>query len=230
MAGRLPGRDAEAIAEAAARTVAEAEMARPNPAALHRVRGRSTYASIAGADPSNPSLNPVRVARQRAGMSLQELAALVRIDPAHLGLIEQGSHLAAPSIAELEDTAAAIGVPLGELLSQDGKGTCRRGSGEDCAAGSTRRRSCEPRDAGAAGERRRRRCVVDRLLFRIVPAGQGWAVEHAGDRSMAYSTREAALEAVLGPVSNAIKEGAAITVEIAAPPPGEPVIEPRGIQ
>jgi hypothetical protein len=72
---------------------------------------------------------------------------------------------------------------------------------------------------------------MDKLLYRILPsAAGGWAFEHNGELSMSYMTREAAFEAVLGPVSNAIKEGAAIEVTIAAPPAGEAVIEPRKSQ
>ncbi len=69
---------------------------------------------------------------------------------------------------------------------------------------------------------------MDTLLYRIVPsAGGGWAFQHDGETSMTYTTREAAFEAVVGPISNAIKEGAAIELTIAAPPAGEAVIEPR---
>jgi len=68
---------------------------------------------------------------------------------------------------------------------------------------------------------------MDRETFRVVPADDRWAVDHDGERSMAYATREAAFEAVLGQVSNAIKVGAAVTITIDPPPPGQAVTEPR---
>jgi len=69
----------------------------------------------------------------------------------------------------------------------------------------------------------------DRETFRIVPADGRWAFDHDGERSIVYATREAAFEAVLGAVSNAIKKGAAISIVIEAPPPGEAVTESRRI-
>jgi len=51
-------------------------------------------------------------------------------------------------------------------------------------------------------------------IYRIVPATDGFCIEHDGDRTGAYATREAALEAALGPASNAIKMGYDVTIQI----------------
>jgi len=50
--------------------------------------------------------------------------------------------------------------------------------------------------------------------YRIVPASDGFCIEHDGDRTGAYTTREAALEAALGPASNAIKMGYDVTIQV----------------
>jgi hypothetical protein len=50
--------------------------------------------------------------------------------------------------------------------------------------------------------------------YRVVPAPDGFCVEHEGKRSVAYATREAAFEAAVGPASNAIKEGHDVVIEI----------------
>lgn len=50
--------------------------------------------------------------------------------------------------------------------------------------------------------------------YRIVPAKEGFCIEHDGDRTGAYATREAALEAALGPASNAIKMGYDVTIQV----------------
>lgn len=55
---------------------------------------------------------------------------------------------------------------------------------------------------------------MSRAMYRIVPAPEGFCVEHDGERSGAYATREAALEAAIGPASNAIKQGHSVTIEV----------------
>jgi hypothetical protein len=58
---------------------------------------------------------PIHELRRKRGLSISALARLVRMDPAHLELIEQNSNFAAPSRAELEDIAAALGASVHEL-------------------------------------------------------------------------------------------------------------------
>jgi transcriptional regulator with XRE-family HTH domain len=58
---------------------------------------------------SRPNEWPIRALRVRRGMSLQDLSAATGIDSAHLELIERGSGTAAPTLAELEKIAEALG-------------------------------------------------------------------------------------------------------------------------
>jgi len=55
-----------------------------------------------------------------------------------------------------------------------------------------------------------------RASYHILPFDEGWSIDHDGEMSGPYATREAAFEAVLGPASNAIKEGAEVTISVAA--------------
>jgi hypothetical protein len=50
--------------------------------------------------------------------------------------------------------------------------------------------------------------------YRVVPGPDGFCVEHEGHRTGGYATREAAFEAVVGPASNAIKEGHDVRIEV----------------
>lgn len=52
--------------------------------------------------------------------------------------------------------------------------------------------------------------------YTVRPHAGGWVVEHEGELSTSYATKEAALEAAIGPASNAIKEG--LGVMIVVPP------------
>ena len=51
-------------------------------------------------------------------------------------------------------------------------------------------------------------------VYRIVPADDGYCVEHDGQKSVSYFTREAAFEAAIFPASNAIKEGLDVRIEV----------------
>jgi hypothetical protein len=51
--------------------------------------------------------------------------------------------------------------------------------------------------------------------YKITARAGGWVVEHDGEVSSPYETREAAFEATLGPASNAIKLGHAISITVA---------------
>ncbi len=60
---------------------------------------------------------------------------------------------------------------------------------------------------------------MDKLQIEIVPANEGWVLVENGSRgTAAYATREAAFEAVIGPASNALKEGSEVFIRIAAVP------------
>jgi hypothetical protein len=53
--------------------------------------------------------------------------------------------------------------------------------------------------------------------YTIDERADGWTVTHDGDVTGPYDTREAAFEAALGPASNAIKLGYAVSITVAAP-------------
>lgn len=58
---------------------------------------------------------------------------------------------------------------------------------------------------------------MPKAAFSIVPAEGGWSVDHDGEKTGPYNTREAAFEAAIGPASNAIKEGAEVVITISPP-------------
>jgi len=58
---------------------------------------------------------------------------------------------------------------------------------------------------------------MTKALYRIVRRKDGWSVHHDNSVSPPYSTREAAFEAAVMPASNAIKAGAAVTIEVEPP-------------
>ena len=58
--------------------------------------------------------------------------------------------------------------------------------------------------------------------YRIGHHPDGWGVEHDGKVTGTYDTREAAFEATLGPASNAIKLGYAVSIMVEGSEPGEP--------
>lgn len=61
--------------------------------------------------------------------------------------------------------------------------------------------------------------MVEKLDMEIVPASGGWIfVENGNKGTMPYATREAAFEAVVGSISNALKEGTDISIRIFAVP------------
>lgn len=51
-------------------------------------------------------------------------------------------------------------------------------------------------------------------VYRIQPVQDGFCIEQSGHRSIVYATREAALEAAVGPASNSIKDGDDVTIEV----------------
>jgi hypothetical protein len=53
--------------------------------------------------------------------------------------------------------------------------------------------------------------------YKVVPHDGGWGIEHNGKVSGAYATKETAFEAIIGPASNAIKDGLGVTIHIAGP-------------
>ena len=50
--------------------------------------------------------------------------------------------------------------------------------------------------------------------YTIVPHENGWGVEHNGQVSGPYATKEAALEAAIGPAANSIKEGYGVRIHV----------------
>jgi hypothetical protein len=60
-------------------------------------------------------------------------------------------------------------------------------------------------------------------VYRIVGHNGGWGVLHDGHISGDYTTKEAAFESVLGPASNAIKTGQAVTITVEGSKTGEQV-------
>jgi len=60
-------------------------------------------------------LTPIATARLKQGMTLTDLARAAQVDPAHLELMERGSHYAAPTLAELERIAAVLHLDVDEI-------------------------------------------------------------------------------------------------------------------
>ena len=58
--------------------------------------------------------------------------------------------------------------------------------------------------------------------YRILPSGSVWSIDVDGQMEAGYATREAAFEAVLGPVSNALRVGDEVSIVVAAPESPEP--------
>lgn len=50
--------------------------------------------------------------------------------------------------------------------------------------------------------------------YKVVPNGDGWSVDHDGDRNGAYATKEAAFEAIVAAAANAIKSGHQISISV----------------
>jgi hypothetical protein len=63
--------------------------------------------------------------------------------------------------------------------------------------------------------------------YRIEHRPGGWGVAHDGEVTGTYDTREAAFEAALGPASNAIKLGYAVSITVEGSEPGEPALGAR---
>ena len=63
----------------------------------------------------HPNEWPIRALRISRGLSLNELSAQTGIDPAHLELIERDSASAAPTIAELQKVADALGCTIEDI-------------------------------------------------------------------------------------------------------------------
>jgi hypothetical protein len=68
---------------------------------------------------------------------------------------------------------------------------------------------------------------MTQAVYKIVAHSGGWSIMHDGEFSGDYLTKEAAFEAVLGPASNAIKTGQAVTITVPASESGEPALGKR---
>jgi transcriptional regulator with XRE-family HTH domain len=64
---------------------------------------------------SQPHEWPIRRLREQHGLSLNELATAVQMDPAHVELIERQSPSASPTRAELERIAAVLQCRVDDL-------------------------------------------------------------------------------------------------------------------
>jgi transcriptional regulator with XRE-family HTH domain len=58
---------------------------------------------------------PICRLRQAKGFTLNELAASIRMDPAHLDLIERQSPFATPTLGELEAIAAVLSCAVDDI-------------------------------------------------------------------------------------------------------------------
>jgi hypothetical protein len=68
---------------------------------------------------------------------------------------------------------------------------------------------------------------MPRAVYKIVAHNGGWGVLHDGIISGDYVTKEAALESVFGPASNAIKTGQAVMITVEGSESGEPALGKR---
>ncbi|HYW59282.1 MAG TPA: hypothetical protein VE909_02080 [Xanthobacteraceae bacterium] len=50
--------------------------------------------------------------------------------------------------------------------------------------------------------------------YKICHQRGGWGIEHDGEVTGPYETKEAAFEASIGPASNAIKQGYAVSITV----------------
>jgi Uncharacterized protein conserved in bacteria (DUF2188) len=57
--------------------------------------------------------------------------------------------------------------------------------------------------------------------YTIVSRKDGWGIEHDGDVSGAYDSKEAAFEIAVSAASNALKEGHGVTVSVPGREPDE---------
>jgi hypothetical protein len=57
---------------------------------------------------------------------------------------------------------------------------------------------------------------MGKAVYRIVKKADGWAIEHDGDVSQAYITKEAALEAAVATIMRAMAEGYEVHLSIPA--------------
>jgi hypothetical protein len=71
------------------------------------------------------------------------------------------------------------------------------------------------------------RLAMAEAVYKIVAHNGGWGVLHDGAVSGEYITKEAAFEAAVGPASNAIKNGQAVTITVAGSDSGEPSLGKR---
>jgi hypothetical protein len=68
---------------------------------------------------------------------------------------------------------------------------------------------------------------MSQAVYKIVAHNCGWGVLHDGITSGDYMTKEAALEAVMGPASNAIKTGQTVSIMVEGSESGEPALGKR---
>lgn len=62
------------------------------------------------------------------------------------------------------------------------------------------------------------------VMFKIVPNGDGWGIEHDAEVRGSYATKEAAFGVVAAAASNAIKAGHGIDIEVPGSRGEEPAL------
>ena len=65
------------------------------------------------------------------------------------------------------------------------------------------------------------------VAYKVGHLHGGWAVEHDGEVTGPYETKEAAFEAAIGPASNAIKQGYAVSISVEGSARPEPALGAR---
>jgi hypothetical protein len=66
--------------------------------------------------------------------------------------------------------------------------------------------------------------MAEAAIYKIGHHGTGWGVEHDGEMTGPYETREAAFEAAIGPASNALKLGYGVSITVEPSAKHEPAL------
>jgi hypothetical protein len=63
--------------------------------------------------------------------------------------------------------------------------------------------------------------------YKVIPHEGGWGIDHQGKVAGPFASKEAALEAALGPAMNAIKEGHDVSLTVPGSEGTEPALGTR---